>query len=67
MFNDGNYNLEWDVYSVVKKDRWIIEIDEDGGDRENLDNYLEFKFIMRYNKNIFDRRKVEEWGGLSEL
>lgn len=67
MFNDGNYNSERDVYSVVKKDRRTTETDEDGGDRENSDNHPEFKFTMRYNKNTFDRRKVEERGGLSEL
>lgn len=67
MFNDGNYNSERDVYSVVKKDRRTTDTDEDGGDRENSDNHPEFKFTMRYNKNTFDRRKVEERGGLSEL
>ncbi|XP_052720868.1 uncharacterized protein LOC128192314 isoform X2 [Crassostrea angulata] len=67
MFNDGDYNSERDVYSVVKKDRRTTDTDEDGGDRENSDNHPEFKFTMRYNKNTFDRRKVEERGGLSEL
>lgn len=67
MFNDGDYNSERDVYSVVKKDRRTTDTDEDGGDRENSDNHPEFKFTMRYNNNTFDRRKVEERGGLSEL
>lgn len=67
MFSDGNYNSELNAYSVVNKYRRTTDPVQDDGDLENSDNLPEFRYSTRWNKNTFNRRKLEEGGGLSEL
>lgn len=67
MLSNGNYNSERDVYSVVNKNRRTTDPVQDDGDLVNSDNMPDFRQSTRWNKNTFNRGKLEEGAEFSEL